>query len=99
MDPEYEKYNNSCDIKKGHMVQVIVKETSSDVPQKGGDILWTTTGKTFGSMHAVIKAIYEALPDYKGKRVWVEVKNKTNGMVTICSSHYIPKNRIPFTLG
>ena len=50
-------------------------------------------------MHAVIKAIYKALPDYKSKRIWVEVKNKTNGMVTICNSHYIPKNRIPFTLG
>ena len=99
MDPEYEKYNNSCDIKKGHMVQVIVKETSSSTPQKGGEVLWTATKNDFGSMHAVIKAIYEALPEYKGKRIWVEVKNKTNNMGTICSSHYIPKNRIPFTLG
>lgn len=99
MDQEYENKLKRCDIRKGHIVQVIVKETSSNFPQGGGDVLWRTTGKDFGSMHAVIKAIYEALPDYKGKRIWVEVKNMTNGMVTICSSHYIPKNRIPFTLG
>ena len=99
MDQEYENKLKRCDIKKGHIIQVIVKETSSDISQRGGGVLWKTTDNIFGSMHAVIKAIYEALPEYKGKRVWVEVKNKTNGMVTICSSHYIPKSRIPFTLG
>ena len=49
-------------------------------------------------MHAVIKAIYEALPEYKGKRVFVDVWNKTSGEIYRCSHHYIPKNRIPFTL-
>lgn len=98
MDQEYENKIKRYDIKKGHIVQVIVKETSTNFPQKEGDVLWTTIGENFGSMHAVIKTTYEALPDYKGKRIWVEVKNKTNGMVTICSSHYIPKNRTPFTL-
>ena len=69
MDQEYENKLKRCDIRKGHIVQVIVKETSSNFPQGGGDVLWRTTGKDFGSMHAVIKAIYEALPDYKGKRI------------------------------
>lgn len=99
MDQEYENKQKRCGIKKGHDIQIVVRETSSNISQRGGDVLWTTTGKDFGSMHAVIKAIYKALPDYKSKRIWVEVKNKTNGMVTICNSHYIPKNRIPFTLG
>ena len=99
MDIEYENELKRCGIKKGHIVKVTVKEILSDIPQRGGDVLWRTTGKDFGSMHAVIKAIYEALPEYKGKKVWVEIKNKTNGMGTICSTHYIPKNRIPFTLG
>ena len=60
MDQEYENKLKRCDIRKGHIVQVIVKETSSNFPQRGGDVLWKTTGKDFGSMHAVIKAIYEA---------------------------------------
>lgn len=98
MDSEYEKYLNSCGIKKSHEVEIIVKETSPEIPQKGGTLLWTTTHKGFGSMHAVIKSIYEALPDYKGKRIFVEVKNKTTGMRIMCSSHYVPKNRIPFKL-
>lgn len=43
MDQEYEYKLKRCNIKKGHIVQVIVKETSSDFLQKGGDALWTTT--------------------------------------------------------
>lgn len=98
MDPEYEKESSRLGIKKGHVIEVVVREKSSELPQKGGAILWKTTGNQFGSMHAVIKAIYEALPTYKGKRIFVEVKNKTNGKCTICSSHYVPLKRIPFTL-
>jgi len=98
MDPEYEKELSRLGIKKGHVIEVVVREKSSELPQKGGAILWKTTGNQFGSMHAVIKAIYEALPTYKGKRIFVEVKNKTNGKCTICSSHYVPLKRIPFTL-
>ena len=98
MDPDYEKYLNSCGIKKSHVIKVTVKEVSSELPQKGGALLWTTTCKGFGSMHAVIKAIYEALPDYKGRRIFVDIKNKTNGMHIMCSSHYVPLNRIPLKL-
>ena len=98
MDPEYEKELSRLGIKKGHVIEVVVREKSSALPQKGGAILWKTTGNQFGSMHAVVKAIYEALPTYKGKWIFVEVRNKTNGKCTICSSHYVPLKRIPFTL-
>lgn len=54
MDQEYENKLKRCDIKKGHNIQIVVRETSSDIPQRGGDVLWRTTGKDFGSMHAVI---------------------------------------------
>ena len=36
MDQEYENKLKRCDIRKGHIVQVIVKETSSNFPQWGG---------------------------------------------------------------
>ena len=36
MDQEYENKLKRCDIRKGHIVQVIVKETSSNFPQGGG---------------------------------------------------------------
>ena len=98
MDPEYKKDLSRIGIKKGHVIEVVVREKSPELPQKGGAILWKTTGNQFGSMHAVIKAIYEALPTYKGKRIFVEVRNKANGKFTICSSHYVPLKRIPFTL-
>ena len=97
MDPEYEKELSRLGIKKGHVIEVVVREKSSELPQKGGAILWKTTGNQFGSMHAVIKAIYEALPTYKGKRIFVEVKNKTIGKFQICN-HHIALKRIPFTL-
>ena len=98
MDSEYEKYLNSCGIKKSHEIRVTVREVTPELPQKGGALLWTTTRKGFSSMHAIIKAIYEALPDHKGKRIFVDVKNKTNGMHIMCSSHYVPMNRIPLKL-
>ena len=97
MDPEYEKELSRLGIKKGHVIEVVVREKSSELPQKGGAILWKTTGNQFGSMHAVIKAIYEALPTYKGKRIFVEVKNKTKRKFQICN-HHIALKRIPFTL-
>lgn len=97
MDPEYEKELSRLGIKKGHVIEVVVREKSSELPQKGGAILWKTTGNQFGSMHAVIKAIYEALPTYKGKWIFVEVRNKTNGKFQICN-HHIALKRIPFTL-
>lgn len=98
MNPEYEKQQNSCGIKKNHEINIIVREVSSEFPQSGGELIWTHTGKGYGSMHAVIKAIYSALPDYKGKRIFVKVQNKTIGKFTICSHHHIPLNRIPFKL-
>ena len=59
MDPEYEKELSRLGIKKGHVIEVVVREKSSELPQKGGAILWKTTGNQFGSMHAVIKAILQ----------------------------------------
>lgn len=59
MDPDYESKQKRCGIKKGQQVQVIVKESSPEIPQKGGNLLWRKTSKEFTSMHAVIKAIYE----------------------------------------
>jgi len=98
MDTEYENKMSRLGIKKGHTIEVVVREWSAVQPQRGGEILWTTTSKGFGSMHAVIKAIYEALPTYKGKRINVEVRNQTNGECTKHWGHCISKNRIPNTL-
>ena len=61
MDPEYEKHLNSCGIKKNHEVKITVREVSSECPQSGGELIWTHTGKGYGSMHAVIKEIYSAV--------------------------------------
>lgn len=98
MDIDYEKHLNSCGLKKNHEVSIVVKEPSTESPQKGGSLLWSETNKGFGSIHAVLKVIYEALPQYRGRRVYVEIRNLTNGMITMCSSHYMPLNRIPLKL-
>ena len=98
MDPVYEKELNSCGIKKSHVIEVIVRETTSDTCQTDGAVLWKTKRKGFGTMHAVIKSFYEALPEYRGKRVYVQVRNETAGKIVICSSHYMPLNRIPLYL-
>lgn len=60
MDPKFEKYNNSCGIKKGNEVQITVWETYGKVGSKGGALLWSNTSKEYGTMHAVIKDIYTA---------------------------------------
>lgn len=98
MDKEFEKYHNRCGIQKSDTIRIIVKETSRDYTKKAGKTLLTKTCSGFSSMHAVIKSIYETLPEYKGRRIYVEVWNTTNGMVAISNMHYVPKNRIPFTL-
>lgn len=98
MDIEYEKYLDSCGIKKNHVVKVVVREVSSEISLKGGALLWSNRSKGYGSMHAVIKAIYAALPNYRGKRIFVEVKNESTGDVVRCCSHYVPLNRIPLKL-
>lgn len=95
MDPEYEKKTNSLDIRKSHEIQIAVRETSSRPGFKKGALLWTNTSKGYGTMHAVIKAIYEALPNYRGKILDIEVWNKTAGLGVTCWGHHVPSNRIP----
>lgn len=95
MDPEYEKYNNSCGIKKGHEVQIIVSEATGKIPFKKGNLLWTNVSKKYGTMHAVIKDIYTALPEYRGKYLNIEVWNRTTNMGATCYNHHVPLNRIP----
>lgn len=98
MDPEYEKYNSSCGIKKGHEVQITVWEASGKVGSKGGALLWSNVSNKYGTMHAVIKAIYTALPEYRGKYLNIEVWNKTIDLRMKCWNHHVPLNRIPRTL-
>lgn len=98
MESKYERALNTCGIKKSHEVRITVKEVSKDFPQKGGEILMQVERKGFYSMRSVLRMVYEELPQYRGKRIWIEVKNKSNGEYTICSSHYCPINRIPQTL-
>jgi len=98
MDPEYERKLGTCGIKKSHVVRIIVKETSKEFLHKGGNTLLQVEKKGFYSMRSVLRLIYERLPQYRGKRIWVEITNKSNGMCTICNSHYCPVNRIPQTL-
>lgn len=97
MDPEYEKKINRCGIKKGQSIHIAVKEYCPELPQMGGNLLFENSSDNFSSMHAVIKTIYEALPEYKGKRVFVEILNKTSGEF-IGSVHFVHRNRIPLQL-
>lgn len=95
MNSEYEKYNNSCGIKKGHEIQITVREAAGNTCSKKGALLWTNKSKEYGTMHAVIKAIYTALPEYRGKYLNIEVWNKTINMGVTCRNHHVPLNRIP----
>ena len=97
MDAEYENKLERFEIKKGQLVQVTVKEFCSELPQKGGNFLFEKSSDKFSSMYAVIKTIYEALPEYKGKRIFVEVFNKTSGEI-IRSVHFVHRNKTPFHL-
>ena len=98
MDPAYEKYNNSCGIKKGHEVQITVRESTGKMVPEEGALLWTNTSNEYGTMHAVIKAIYTALPEHRGKYLNIEVWNKTINLRMDCRNHHVPLNRIPRTL-
>lgn len=98
MDLEYKKYNNSCGIKNGYEIQIIVREATGKIASKEGALLWTNTGYEYGTMHAVIKAIYTALPEYRGKYLNIEVWNKTIGLKGKWINHHVPLNRIPRTL-
>lgn len=98
MDLEYEKYNNNCGIKKGHEVQITVREATGKMVQEEGALLWTNTSNEYGTMHAVIKAIYTALPEYRGKYLNIEIWNKTSRIKGEWTNHHVPINRIPRTL-
>lgn len=98
MDPAYEKYNNSCGIKKGHEVQITVRESTGKMVPEEGALLWTNTSNEYGTMHAVIKAIYTALPEFRGKYLNIEVWNKTLNIKSVQKNHHVPENRIPRTL-
>jgi len=98
MDLEYEKYNNNCGIKKGHEIQISVREATGKMTQGKGALLWTKTGNEYGTMHAVIKDIYTALPEYRGKYLNIEIWNKTSGIKGEWTNHHVPINRIPRTL-
>jgi hypothetical protein len=98
MDPEYEKKMNSCGIQKGHEVQIAVREATGKMTQGEGALLWTKTGNEYGTMHAVIKDIYTALPEYRGKYLNIEVWNKTLNIKSVQKNHHVPENRIPRTL-
>jgi len=65
--------------KKGHEIQVAVREATGKMSSGEGALLWTITSNEYGTMHAVIKAIYTALPEYRGKYLNIEVWNKTVG--------------------
>lgn len=95
MDPEYEKKINSLGIRKNHEIQITVREYTSRSNSQKGVVLWSNTSKGYGSMHAVIKAIYEALPGYRGKRLNIEVLNKTAGLSVLSWGHHVSLNRIP----
>ena len=97
MNTENDNKLQCCEIKKGQLVQVLVKEYCSHLPQLGGNLLWETTSKGFASMHAILKTIYNALPEYKGKRIFVEVRNKTTNTITR-NTHFVHRNKIPLSL-
>lgn len=91
---ESEGRSNHCIIKKGQLVHVTVKEHCSDLEQRGGNLLFNVESDKFSTMHAVIKTIYEALPEFKGKRIHIEVLNRTSGE-RVLGTHFVHRNRIP----
>lgn len=98
MDSEYEKKMNRCGFTKGHEVQITVREATGKMACGEGTLLWTNTSNEYGTMHAVIKAIYTALPEYRSKYLNIDVWNKTTGLKGDWHNHRVPLNRIPRTL-
>ena len=99
MDPDYEREQDKCGVRKSHMVEIVVKSFVGYGDVKGrGELLLKIREKGFCSEHGFLKRIYESLPEYRGKRLWIQVHNLTNGQIRICSGHLFRKNKIPFKI-
>lgn len=98
MDSAIEREQEKCGVKKSHLVKIVVKEYTGSNDVKGtGKVLLEIQEKGFSSVHGFLKRIYESLPEYKGKRLWIQIHNLTNGQMSICSRHLYRKNKIPFS--
>lgn len=99
MDPDYEREQDKCGVRKSHMVEIIVKSFVGYGDVKGrGELLLKIREKGFCSEHGFLKRIYESLPEYRGKRLWIQIHNLTNGQMRLCSGHLFRKNKIPFKI-
>ena len=96
MDSDYEREQEKCRVRKNHLVEITVKKYNGPHDCKGsGELLLHIKEKGFGSVHGFLKRIYESVPEYKGKYLWICVHNLSNGQKCICK-HIFKKNRIPF---
>lgn len=79
MDPDYEREQDKCGVRKSHMVEIVVKSFVGYGDVKGrGELLFKIREKGFCSEHGFLKRIYESLPEYRGKRLWIQIHNLTN---------------------
>lgn len=96
MDPNYEREQEKCGVRRNHLVEITVKKYNGSNDCKGsGELLLHIKEKGFCSVHGFLKRIYESIPEYKGKCLWICVHNLSNGQKCICT-HIFKKNRIPF---
>ena len=99
MNPDYERELDKCGVRKSHMVEIVVKSFVGYGDVKGrGELLLKIREKGFCSEHGFLKRIYESLPEYRGKRLWIQIHNLTNGQMGIWSGHLFRKNKIPFKI-
>ena len=96
MDQDYEREQEKCGVRRSHLVEIIVKKYNGPNDSKGsGELLLHIKERGFCSVHGFLKRIYESLPEYKGKCLWICVHNLSNGQMDIYT-HIFKKNRIPF---
>ena len=96
MDSDYEWVQAKCGVRKNHLVEITVKKYNGPHDYKGsGELLLHIKENGFCSVHSFLKRIYESIPEYKGKYLWICVHNLSNGQMSICT-HILIKNRIPF---
>ena len=96
MDQDYEREKEKCGVRKNHLVEITVKKYNGPHDCKGsGELLLHIKERGFCSVHGFLKRIYESIPEYKGKCLWICVHDLSNGQVGIYT-HIFKKNRIPF---
>jgi hypothetical protein len=96
INPQWEYKQLTCgEIKKGDLISILVKESKG---VNGITDLLEVQKTGFTSMRSVIRYIYDSLPTYKGKCLYIKVVNTNNGKFIISNSHRYREEVIPRAL-